>query len=105
MIRLRQRITLARLAAVPLIVGLTFAVGSWGHAPWPASALNAALFVLPVFIAGPTLAQWLVFYLVAGILVGLIAPPVVTHGGPRAVTRAPASPAVVPPVRGNPPAQ
>ena len=102
MIRFRTRITLARLAAVPLIIGVTFAVGSWGHAPWPVSALNAGLFVLPVFLAGATLPQWLVLYLVAGILVGLMAPTVVTHGGPRTVSRPPASPPVVPPATGDP---
>jgi hypothetical protein len=103
-IRFRKRITLARLAAVPLIVGVTFAVGSWGHAPWPTSALNAGLFVLPVFITGATLAQWLIFYIVAGVLVGLMA-PLVTHRGPTTVTRAAASAPVVPRVKGSPPAQ
>ncbi len=105
MIRFRKRITLARLAAVPLIVGVTFAVGSWAHAPWQVSALNAGLFVLPVFITGATLVQWLVFYVVAGILVGLMAPPVVTHCGPRGISRPPGLPPVVSPVNGNPPAQ
>jgi hypothetical protein len=77
-IRLRRRFTLARLAAVPLLVGVTFAVGSWGHAPWQASAINAALFVLPVFVTGPTLPRWALFYVVAGIVVGFMF-PVRTH--------------------------
>lgn len=105
MIRFRKRITLARFSAVPIVVGVTFAVSSWAHAPWQVSALNVGLLVLPVFITGVNLAQWLIFYFVAGILVGLIAPAVVTHGGPMAVSTPPASQTVVPPATGNSPAQ
>jgi hypothetical protein len=98
-IRFRKRLTLRRLAAVPIIVGVTFAVGSWGHAPWQTCALNAGLFVLPVFTTGPTLFQWIVFYGVAGVLVGLAIPPVVTHRSQITVFRTLALPSVVPPVR------
>ncbi len=77
MIRFRKRITLAQFATIPLIVGGTFAVGTWAHATWHVSAVNAVLFVLPVFITGATLTQWLVFYGVAGILVGMVFPVVV----------------------------
>jgi hypothetical protein len=97
-IRLRKQVTLRRFAAVPFIVSVTFVVGSWAHAPWPVSALNAGLFVLPVFITGATLAQWLAFYIVAGIVVGLMAPPVVTRCGPRAVPGTTASQPLAPPV-------
>ena len=104
-IRFRTRIALARLAAIPLIVGFVFAVGSWAHAPWQVSAFNAGLFVLPVFITGATLTQWLVFYIAAGILVGMMAPPVVTHSRPETGFRSPASPSVVSPETGASPAQ
>jgi hypothetical protein len=100
LIRFRKRVTLAQLATIPLIVGVTFAVGSWAHAPWQVSVVNAGLFVLPVFITGVTLPQWLVFYGVAGILVCLMS-PVVTDCRPKAVSRPPALPSLVPSVTGN----
>lgn len=43
MLRLRKRYNLARLMAVPLIVGVAFAIGG----SWPVSAVNAALWVIP----------------------------------------------------------
>jgi hypothetical protein len=101
-IRLRKRITLARLSAVPPIVGVTFAVGTWAHAPWQVSLVNAGLFVLPVFISDATLTQWLVFYGVAGILVGLMAPPVRSHCGSRTGTRPSVLPSGVAPKPGGP---
>ena len=101
MIRLPTRLTLRRLAAVPIVVGVTFAFGSWAHAPWQVSALNAGLFVLPVFVTGPTITRWLVFYFVAGIRVGLVHPWVTPRCRPAAVSRSPNLPSMVPHADGN----
>jgi hypothetical protein len=101
-IRFRKQVSLARLSAIPLIVGVTFAAGSWARVPWQVSVVNAALFVLPVFIAGATLAQWLSFYGIAGILVGLLTPTVVMHHGPRNNIRPPSSGSSITPGNGEP---
>ncbi len=75
-VRLRKRITLARIAIIPAIVAVTFALGTRAHAPWNVSAFVAGLFTLPVFVTGVTPFQWFTFYCVAGVVVGLLFPTI-----------------------------
>ncbi|MFO0950474.1 MAG: hypothetical protein U0835_04850 [Isosphaeraceae bacterium] len=78
-LRFRTRLTMARLIAIPAIVGLTFALGSRNHVPWDLSVVCSGLFLLPVFVSGATLRQWLWFYGIAGIVLGLMSPGIKTH--------------------------
>lgn len=92
MVRLRKRFTLARLCAIPVIVGVTLTVCINTQTPWQMTAVNTALVLLPVFVTGPTIPMWVGFYVVAGFLVGLMC-PIRTHYSPRVV--APVRPSMV----------
>jgi hypothetical protein len=73
-LRLRKQFPIARLMTVTPLMGISLAVF-----PWPVCVVVAALIVVPFFVSGPNLFQWLLFYALAGFLVGLMTPPVVTH--------------------------
>ena len=76
----RRKFTLARLATVPPIVGITFALGNAAYAEWQVSSVAAAVFLFPIFVTGATLRQYLAYYIVAGIL-WIMSLPSVSHCG------------------------
>ena len=70
------RFTIAKLMVVVLVLSLNFA---W--IPWPLCAIIAVAILPPMLVEGLTLIGWCSVYSIAGILVGLLMPPVVTHCG------------------------
>ena len=76
MLRFRKQITLANLMLVTPVLGLNFA-----YLPWPASLVGGIAILLPVFVSGFKFIDYVWIFMIVGVLVGLLSPPVVTHGG------------------------
>ncbi len=74
MVRLRRQYNLATLMSVVLVFGVNFA---W--VPWPVSVILAIAMLIPVVLVGLALFHWLLICALAGVLVGLTLPPIVSH--------------------------
>ncbi len=78
MIRLHRQFSLARLIAVTCVLAINFA---W--VPWPGCLGLAVGIVVPLFVSGFTVLEWIVIYGNVGVLTGLLTPAVVHHHSTR----------------------
>jgi hypothetical protein len=87
-VRFRKQFSLRTLLIVTCFLGMNFA---W--VPWPACAVLGAAIVLPLFIVGPSIAEWIVIYCCSFVLAALLIPAAAIRHGPRT----PALPSTAPP--------
>jgi hypothetical protein len=66
-IRFRKQFSLRTLLIVTCFLGMNFA---W--VPWPACAVMGTAIVLPLFMVGPSISEWVVIYSLSFVLAGLL---------------------------------
>jgi hypothetical protein len=77
-VRFRKQFSLRILLCVTCFLGMNFA---W--VPWPACAVLGTAIVLPLFMVGPSISEWVVIYSCSFVLAGLLMPSVSTRHRPR----------------------
>jgi len=75
------------MMVVVMALGFNFAV-----VPWPACAIIGVVMTLALFLSFDTLTEWIVIVGIAGLLAGLLTPPITTNCGRGRIAGPPAPP-------------